>query len=223
MRDTTGFCRTLGYEFADPALLEEALTHSSEGTPHNERLEFLGDALLNAVVAAALYRCHPKASEGRLSRLRAALVNQEALATQAQQLGLGDNLRLGAGEIRSGGYRRPSILAGAFEAVIGAIYLDGGFDSCERVILTLFEERAAVTSAVSLKDPKTLLQEWLQSRRLSLPSYRVREVSGEPHEQSFLVECSVLELGRSATGKGSSRRKAEQEAARKLLGLLGHV
>jgi ribonuclease-3 len=217
MRDPAKLATALGYRFADAGLLAEALTHRSAGAPHNERLEFLGDAMLNAVVAGALYRRYPQATEGRLSRLRASLVNQETLAILAQTLDLGEYLRLGAGELRSGGSRRASILGDALEAVFGAVYLDGGFDACTKAILRLIEGRLEHISVVALKDPKTRLQEWLQSRRLPLPSYQVRRLSGEPHEQHFVVECLVEDLGRRATGEGGSRRKAEQQAARKVL------
>jgi ribonuclease III len=222
MRDAAKLATALGYRFADTGLLEEALTHRSAGAPHSERLEFLGDAMLNAAVAGALYRRYPQATEGRLSRLRASLVNQETLAMLAQALDLGEYLRLGVGELRSGGSRRASILADALEAVFGAVYLDGGFDACEKVILGLIEERLEHTS-LAVKDPKTRLQEWLQSRRLPLPSYQVRRLSGEPHEQHFVVECLVENLGRRATGEGGSRRKAEQQAARKVLEQLEHT
>jgi ribonuclease-3 len=221
--DASTLSRLLGHAFTDRGLLEEALRHRSAGARHNERLEFLGDSLLNAVVAAALYRRYPQATEGRLSRLRASLVNQEALAGVARELELGQYLQLGTGELRSGGGRRASILADALEAVLGAVYLDGGFEACERVVLGLLGDRLGELEAVASKDPKTKLQEWLQSRRLPLPSYQVRGVFGEPHEQHFVVECLLGEVGRSATGEGSSRRKAEQQAAHRVLEQLGET
>lgn len=206
----------LGYNFRRPEWLEEALTHRSASANNNERLEFLGDALLNLVVAEVLYHRHPKASEGELSRLRASLVKGETLAKLARELKLGENLRLGPGELKSGGARRESILSDALEAVIGAVYLDGGLAACRDLILTLYRENLeSLASASELKDPKTRLQEYLQAYQQPLPVYSVLEIRGEPHAQSFTVECAVAELRAVATG--SSRRKAEQEAARLLL------
>lgn len=206
----------LGYNFRRPEWLEEALTHRSASAHNNERLEFLGDALLNLVVAEVLYHRHPKASEGELSRLRASLVKGETLAKLARELKLGENLRLGPGELKSGGARRESILSDALEAVIGAVYLDGGLAACRDLILTLYRENLeGLASASELKDPKTRLQEYLQAYQQPLPVYSVLEIRGEPHAQSFTVECAVAELRAVATG--SSRRKAEQEAARLLL------
>ena len=207
---------TLGYNFRRPEWLEEALTHRSASANNNERLEFLGDALLNLVVAEVLYHRHPKASEGELSRLRASLVKGETLAKLARELKLGENLRLGPGELKSGGARRESILSDALEAIIGAVYLDGGLAACRDLILTLYRENLeGLASASELKDPKTRLQEYLQAYQQPLPVYNVLEIRGEPHAQSFTVECAVAELRAVATG--SSRRKAEQEAARLLL------
>lgn len=207
--------RRLGYSFRDGALLRQALTHRSFGTPNNERLEFLGDGLLNFVVARLLYEQFSRLPEGDLSRLRAHLVNQQTLSELASSLSLGDHLRLGEGELKSGGFRRPSILADAFEAIIGAIFLDGGFAAAEDVLGRLYGPRIAQVDPAALgKDPKTRLQEFLQGRRLALPKYAIVSVSGEAHEQQFLVECSIPELQLTTQGAGPSRRAAEQEAAR---------
>ena len=182
----------LGYECRDPALLEAALTHRSAGGPHNERLEFLGDAVLNCVIAMLVFREFGAADEGDLSRFRSSLVSGEALAVIAAEIGLGDQLRLGSGELKSGRFRRKSILADTIEALFGAIYLDGGFDAAAAVIERLFTPRLdRFPSAAELKDPKTRLQEALQARGLPLPSYVVESVSGEAHSQVFQVSCSV--------------------------------
>jgi ribonuclease-3 len=211
----------LGYRFQEPGLLQDALTHRSVGSRNNERLEFLGDAILSFVMAEILYRRAPRATEGELSRLRASLVRGSTLADIARSLELGEHLVLGSGELKSGGYRRESILADAFEAVLGAIYLDGGFDVCRQYILDLFGERLArLPSPESLKDPKTRLQEWLQSRGLALPDYEVVEVAGEDHDRRFTVCCRVRGLDPSLEGRGTSRRKAEQAAAAKVLARL---
>lgn len=207
--------RRLAYEFRDAALLRQALTHRSHGAPHNERLEFLGDGLLNFVVARLLYEQFSKLPEGDLSRLRASLVNQQTLSELATSLALGDHLRLGEGELKSGGFRRPSILADAFEAIIGAVFLDGGFTAAESVLAGLYRPLLEKADPASLgKDPKTRLQEYLQARRLALPQYSIVEVSGEAHDQRFRVECAIPELGVTSLGEGPSRRAAEQEAAR---------
>lgn len=208
----------LGYECRDAALLEAALTHRSAGGPNNERLEFLGDAVLNCVVAMLVFREFGAADEGDLSRFRASLVSGEALAVIAAEIELGDQLRLGSGELKSGGFRRKSILADTLEALFGAIYLDGGFDAAARVIERLFGERLdRLPSAADLKDPKTRLQEALQARGLPLPVYAVESVSGEAHNQMFSVVCSVTALGLRTEGTGASRRRAEQAAAQLLL------
>jgi ribonuclease-3 len=208
----------LDYECRDPALLEAALTHRSAGGPHNERLEFLGDAVLNCVIAMMIFREFAGADEGELSRFRASLVSGEALAVVAAEIQLGEQLRLGSGELKSGGFRRKSILADTLEALFGAIYLDGGFDAAARVIERLFVARLdRLPSAAELKDPKTRLQELLQARGLPLPGYAVEFVSGEAHNQSFEVSCSVEVLGLKAIGRGASRRRAEQAAASQLL------
>lgn len=211
----------LDYECRDPALLEAALTHRSAGGPHNERLEFLGDAVLNCVVARMIFGEFASADEGDLSRFRASLVSGEALAVIAAEIHLGDQLRLGSGELKSGGFRRKSILADTLEALFGAIYLDGGFDAAARVIERLFVPRLdRLPSAAELKDPKTRLQELLQSKGLPLPAYAVETVSGEAHNQSFEVSCSVEVLALRAIGRGASRRRAEQAAAAQLLQIM---
>ena len=208
----------LGHRFSDPELLERALTHRSRGAQNNERLEFLGDAILNFLVAESLYHGNPRAHEGRLTRLRATLVRRETLASVARDLGLGAALKLGPGELKSGGRDRDSILADALEAVVGAVYLDGGLDACRDVFVSLFNHRMADASRnTGLKDPKTRLQELLQSRGLALPVYRVVQVEGAAHDQSFTVECAVPDLAHTATGNGASRRKAEQDAAKKAI------
>lgn len=214
--------RLLDYTFADQVLLEQALTHRSVGSRNNERLEFLGDAILGSVVAAELYRRYPEAKEGKLSRLRANLVRRESLAEIAQQLDLGQHLTLGAGERKSGGHRRDSILSDTVEALLGAIFLESGFAVCQRCILRLFSARLdALSDIASLKDAKTRLQEYLQSHHQPLPEYIVKEVSGEAHAQFFKVECIITGTGLSAgKGQGSSRRQAEQNAAKDLLARL---
>lgn len=213
--------RKLGYRCSDAALVAAALTHRSAGGAHNERLEFLGDAVLSFAVADLLYRAFPKAAEGELSRYRATLVSGEALADVAESLGLGDQLRLGPGELKSGGFRRRSILADALEALIGAVHLDGGYAAAAAVVERIMSPRLpALPAALALKDPKTRLQEWLQGRGLPLPRYSVEAVSGEPHDQTFRVQCEVDALGVRAEGVGSSRRRAEQEAAEAVLSRL---
>jgi ribonuclease III len=210
-------CRALDYRFRNPELLETALTHrSSAGSANNERLEFLGDALLNCVIALAVFERYPQASEGDLSRLRASLVKGDTLAGIAGELELGSYLHLGGGEMKSGGYRRHSILADALEAVFGAVYLDSDFATCRLLILRLFDLRlASLPPVTELKDPKTRLQEYLQSRQRPLPAYHVRAIGGEPHAQRFTIECAVE--GLSTVAEGSSRRKAEQAAASEML------
>lgn len=210
----------LDYRFRDPGLAQLALTHRSIGKPNNERMEFLGDALLGAVVAEMLYEAHPKASEGELSRLRAQLVNGQALAVIARELELGDELKLGPGELKSGGFRRESILADAFEALIAAVYLDAGFAACREVVRGLFQPRIDALPKSS-KDAKTRLQEWLQGRGLPLPSYELKGSHGEDHAKTFDVSCMIAEpLALSADASGPSRRAAEQDAAEIVLGRL---
>ena len=207
----------LSYRFRDPALAELALTHRSVGKPNNERMEFLGDALLGVMVAELLYDVHPNASEGELSRLRAQLVNGQALAVIARELELGDGLKLGPGELKSGGFRRDSILADALEALLAAVYLDGGFDACRDVVRGLFKDRVAAIPRSS-KDAKTRLQEWLQGRGLPLPQYELKNAHGEDHAKTFDVFCAITEpQAISAEGHGGSRRAAEQDAAETVL------
>lgn len=207
--------RRLDYRFSNAALLQQALTHRSHGVPHNERLEFLGDGLLNFVVARLLFQHFTHLPEGDLSRLRAGLVNQQALSELAVALDLGAHLRMGEGELKSGGFRRPSILADAFEALVGAVYLDGGFPAAEKVLDALFQPLLArIDPRSAEKDPKTRLQEYLQGRKLALPQYSILSIAGEAHEQFFRVECAITQLSIRAEGEGASRRAAEQEAAR---------
>jgi ribonuclease-3 len=213
--DLEGFYLTIGYRFTDPELLRRALTHRSFGASHNERLEFLGDSVVNCVVALELYEKFPRLPEGELSRLRANIVHQPSLAGAAQHFAFGEHLRLGEGELKSGGARRPSILADSVEAVIGAVFLDGGFEPARQVVRTLLGNALdTIDPATSGKDPKTLLQEYLQARRLALPQYAVVATRGEAHDQQFQVECAIPELGIQSLGEGASRRGAEQEAAR---------
>ena len=208
----------LGYEPHDLALFRAALTHRSAQGANNERLEFLGDAVVNLAIAQRLYQAFPLATEGELSRLRARLVSREPLAEIAVSLGLGETLQLGSGELRSGGFRRQSILADALEALCGAIFLDGGLAALEPIIARLFTERiAALPSPEELKDPKTRLQEYLQSRSLTLPRYLILGIEGEDHAQTFKVSCEVPGLALRVEGGGSSRRRAEQQAAQAML------
>ena len=213
--------RTLGHEFADPGLCLTALTHRSAGARHNERLEFLGDSILNCAVARLLFEAHPHAAEGALSRQRASLVSGETLAKIAAELGLGEHLLLGSGELKTGGFRRASILADALEAMLGAIFLDAGFDAAAAVVRRIIMPRLTELPAVSeLKDPKTRLQELLQAHGLALPIYTLKAAVGEAHEQWFTVSCDVAVPGLSTTGEGASRRRAEQLAAERLLAAL---
>lgn len=213
--------RKLGYQFSRPDLLECALTHRSVGSNNNERLEFLGDAILNFLIADELYQRFPGASEGELSRARANLVRGSTLAILASAFELGNFLRLGPGELKSGGFRRESILAGTLESVIGAVYLDGGFDACRTLVLAIYKERLAVISPETHpKDPKTRLQEYLQAQKRPLPFYNVLAVEGEAHKQMFKVECIVEGIS-PCQGRGVSRRLAEQNAAQQALQFLG--
>ncbi len=217
-RSLNGLSRTLGYDFSDSKLLRAALTHRSAGGQNNERLEFLGDAVLGYIIAEWLFELFPNATEGQLSRLRASLVKRETLADIARGLGLGDHLRLGSGELKSGGYRRDSILADALEAVLGGIVLDGGFSAGRDCIHRLFSSKIQRVSVLDeLKDPKTRLQEFLQSRKLDLPVYEVTKVEGKSHRQRFFVACQVASLQQYSEGKGNSRRRAEQAAAAEML------
>lgn len=220
-----GLERRLGHRFTDRALLRQALTHRSAGQPHNERLEFLGDSLLGAAVAERLFHDLPQADEGLLTRARARLVNRRELAARARELALGEHLRLGPGELKSGGWRRDSILADALEAVLAAVYLDAGWPALTALVERVFAAAlAALEHHGTDKDPKTRLQEWLQSRRLPLPQYRTVSESGPPHERRFTVRCVLdgLEV-EPVVASGPSRRVAEQEAARLMLERLGRA
>lgn len=213
--------RRLDYTFADPALLERALTHRSKSEKNYERLEFLGDSLLNFVISAELYDRYPELTEGELTRLRASLVRQQTLADLARTLKLGDYLELGSGELKSGGFGRDSILADTLEALFGAVYQDGGLESVRRLILALYRDALAGLDPRSVpKDPKTQLQEYLQKLSLPLPTYNVLEVIGEPHNQRFVVECRVAGLAEPVRGEGGTRRGAEQQAAAAAYGRL---
>ncbi len=210
--------RKLDYQFNDLELLDLALTHRSRGAHNNERLEFLGDSILNHVVAEALYHKFPKAREGDMSRMRASLVKGETLAEVGRELALGDILKLGPGEMKSGGHRRGSILADTVEAIVGAILLDSGVEQCRRVVLALMCSRLEALAENSIaKDSKTRLQEFLQSRGKTLPDYQLERVEGEDHSQEFFVRCELPDFSLSLAGHGSSRRKAEQEAAQRAL------
>ncbi len=210
--------KKLEYSFNDIALLNEALTHRSYAAKNNERLEFLGDGILNFVIAHELFKQYPDVQEGDLSRLRANLVNKESLAEIANQLKLGEVIQLGSGELKSGGFRRPSILADAVESILGAVYCDGGFDLCRELIVRLYANRlASPTDLQSLKDPKTRLQELLQSRRFTLPDYQVTNITGQAHAQVFHVKCNIEQMNIEVNGEGKSRRKAEQIAAEKAI------
>lgn len=223
VKDQSDFFHKIGYVFKQPELLQEALTHRSFGYPNNERLEFLGDSALNCAVSVLLFKEFPLLPEGNLSRLRANLVNQQALFELASALGLGDLIRLGEGERKSGGHYRPSILANALEAVIGAIYLEGGFIEVENFVNNLYKPLLQNLDLETLgKDPKTMLQEYLQSRRVALPEYTVIATSGEAHRQKFRVECAIAKFNVRAIGEGTSRRRAEQEAAKQAYELIVH-
>lgn len=205
----------LGYQFRRVELLHQALTHRSFGTPHNERLEFLGDSVLNCVIATELYHRFPRLPEGDLSRARAQLVKQDTLHELAQTLRLGEYIQLGEGELRSGGHRRPSILADAVEAIIGAIYLDLDFNAAARTVVALYQPLLDQIDPKTLgKDAKTRLQEYLQANKHPLPVYEVTATTGEAHAQHFDVVCIIQPLGIRTAGYGNSRRQAEQEAAR---------
>lgn len=213
--DLTRLINALGYSFNDSELLLEALTHRSASSRNNERLEFLGDSILNFVIADELFRLYPKHPEGDLSRIRASLVKKEGLALVANDLALGDYLVLGSGELKSGGYRRASILADAVEAIFGAVYLDGGFDACRQLILRLYQDQIKhIPDPSLLKDPKTRLQELLQAEKFDLPDYELISVTGKSHQQVFHIACKVEQLGIHTRGEAASRRKAEQIAAK---------
>lgn len=210
-----GLYKRLGYTFKQAANLTLALTHRSYSKNHNERLEYLGDAVLGLVVAQALFERFPEQPEGKLTRMRASLVKGETLAQLGQEFELGDLLLLGSGELKSGGHRRASILADAVEAIIGAIYLESGLTECSRLILSWLDGRInALDPMQSSKDNKTRLQEYLQGRKQPLPDYEVTEIQGKDHDQIFVVSCQISALSKTVIGRGSSRRKAEQQAAK---------
>jgi ribonuclease-3 len=213
---------TLGYEFDDTRLLHQALTHRSCPGDNNERLEFLGDAVLDLVISELVFHSRRAAAEGDLSRLRASLVNKSSLAELASELGLGEHLILGEGERKTGGHRRDSILADGLEALFGAVYVDAGFTSAAAVIRKAFGKRLTELPAHDeLRDPKTRLQEWLQARASGLPAYELIKTSGKAHRQMFEVRCSIQDGRLQSTGRGTSRRNAEQESAEKMLVILG--
>jgi ribonuclease-3 len=213
--------KTLHYRFKNAELFQQALTHRSATNYNNERLEFLGDAVLDFVVSEAVYNARPDAPEGDLSKLRASLVRDETLAELAADLGLGEHLILGSGEKKSGGHRRESILADALEAIFGAVFLDRGFAAAKQVIDGVFEQRyISLPDAEELRDPKTRLQEWLQSRKMALPEYELVDVSGKEHKRKFKVTCTIVETSAVTSGESTTRRKAEQKAARKMIELV---
>lgn len=213
--------KTLQYRFQDADLFTRALTHRSAPGRNNERLEFLGDAVLDFVISDAVYRQRPDADEGDLSRLRASLVKDTSLAQLAADIGLGAFLILGSGERKTGGHRRESILADALEAIFGAVFLDAGFEAARDVIARVFAKRLEeLPDGAALRDPKTLLQEWLQARKLALPDYALIQVSGKAHEQRFRVSCAVAALSQTTVGESTTRREAEQQAARDMLRIL---
>ncbi len=220
-KTATWLKKSLDYEFKNVQLLEQALTHRSAHGMNNERLEYLGDAVLDFVISEAVYRQRPDATEGVLSRLRSSLVKDSTLAELATDLDVGDYLILGPGEKKSGGHRRASILADALEAIFGAVYLDSGFDEAQRVIHNAFAGRLVeIPDSAERRDPKTRLQELVQSRKIALPNYRVEKVEGKAHQQTFNVRCTIEELDASTTGQGTTRRDAEQESAVHMLALI---
>ncbi|WP_456418206.1 ribonuclease III [Thiolapillus sp.] len=222
MLDLKRLQRNLGYEFRDESLLVQSLTHRSAGARNNERLEFLGDAILGFEIAENLYREHPNASEGELSRARAQLVKRETLAAVARRLELGDYLVLGAGELRSGGQSRDSILSDAVEAIIAAVFVDADMESARALVRRILrKEILEISPEAQPKDAKTRLQEYLQAQGKSLPVYQVVAIEGSAHEQRFVVECRVESLGVTEQGEGASRRKAEQQAAYRALAKTG--
>ena len=216
-------CALTGYQFKQASLLEQALTHRSYSRQlNNERLEFLGDSILNLIISNHIYERFSAADEGDLSRIRASLVKEETLAQVARQIDLGDYIHLGGGELKSGGFRRASILSDALEALIGAIYLDSDYAQTETAVLHLYQEQLQnVDAGANLRDPKTRLQEHLQANKNSLPSYQVEKITGKSHDQVFTVSCKLTDLDMQSNGKGSSRKKAEQQAAQTILDKLG--
>lgn len=213
--------KKIGYTFNDEAMLVRALTHRSAGSRHNERLEFLGDSLLSMVIADALFHRFPKVNEGDMSRMRATLVREKTLAELAREFELGEYLILGPGELKSGGFRRESILADAVEAIIGAVYLDANIEQMQAMMLGWYEDRLdAIQPGIDQKDPKTRLQELLQGKRKPLPTYTVEQVIGEAHNQKFTVHCQIEGMAQPVIGIGTSRRKAEQSAAEHALEIM---
>jgi ribonuclease-3 len=211
----------LNYQFKNPNLLREALTHRSYSATNNERLEYLGDAALNLIIANFLFRTFPDLVEGEMTRVRAVLVNQDGLSKVARHLDIGSHIRLGGGEVKTGGAERASILADTLEAIVGALYLDSGFDTAETVVLGMYSEILQDIDPQNVgKDSKTRLQEYLQANKFELPTYNVLEISGEAHEQCFVVDCVLGGLNLSAQGSGMSRKSAEQAAAREILKLI---
>jgi ribonuclease-3 len=215
---------SLDYEFQNVQLLEQALTHRSAAGTNNERLEYLGDAVLDFVISEVVYLQRPDASEGALSRLRSSLVKDATLAELSNELGIGGYLILGSGEKKSGGHRRASILADALEAIFGAVFLDSGFDEARRIIHNAFASRIIeIPDSAEQRDPKTRLQELVQARKIALPEYRVEKVDGKAHKQTFEVRCTIEELDASTTGSGMTRRDAEQESAEQMLAIIEKV
>ncbi|WP_088332323.1 ribonuclease III [Lacimicrobium sp. SS2-24] len=222
-QDYYSLSQKLGYTFKDEAALELALTHRSASKQHNERLEFLGDAVLGMVIANELYQRFPTQPEGKLTRMRSTLVKGDTLAELGREFELGELLKLGPGELKSGGFRRDSILADAVEAIIGAIFLEAGLETVSKLILTWYATRLQkLNPNEHPKDHKTRLQEYLQGRKLPLPDYEVVEITGKSHEQTFVVECRIAELQQVVSATGNSRRRAEQQAARKVMEKLSH-
>jgi ribonuclease III len=220
--DTVG--QSVGHRFRRADLLQQALTHRSFGVPHNERLEFLGDGVLNLAIATLIYEKFPAMPEGELSRLRANLVNQHVLADIATALSLGEKMRMGEGEIKTGGRSRPSILADAVESIIGAVYVDAGYDAALAVVKKLFTEKLiGVAEITPTKDAKTALQEWLQGKRHPLPQYMVKRIEGASHQQTFFVECITERPAFKVQGEGASRRAAEQDAASKVMAKIAEL
>jgi len=210
--------KTLRFRFQNAELFQQALTHRSATQHNNERLEFLGDAVLEFVISEAVYRARPDVLEGDLTKIRASLVKEETLAAIALELGLGEHLILGSGERKTGGHRRESILADTLEAIFGAVFLDSGIDAAKAVIDGVYESRyQALPDVKDLRDPKTRLQEWLQARQMSLPVYELAEVSGKGHKQRFFVTCTIVETSTVTDGESTTRRKAEQKSARKMI------
>lgn len=221
MKDLDELSRNIAYDFKDISLQEKALTHRSAAGNNNERLEFLGDSILGFVISNELYNRFPDAQEGQLSRMRSSLVKGETLAKVARELKLGDFIRLGSGELKSGGYRRESILADSLEALFAAVYLDSDFNQASDLILRLFSQRLDKCDPnIIQKDPKTRLQEYLQAQAIALPVYTVLKTTGEAHNQKFEVSCEIVERNLKSVAEGNSRRKAEQAAAQKILELI---